>query len=238
MRQRRRRVLPRLLALFLLLAFAGVGAFWFGFVPQRYSPFAPLSLEEPGQWFLDPKLAALRRDPDLCHAVLKAPHVDAIPVADNPIKNGCGWVNSVRVASAGGAAIGLDKVSCEMAAALTLWIEHELQPLAQEILGTRVVGIDDMGTYACRNIVGRAFWKDFRSQHATANAIDIAGFRLADKRHISVVKSWKQPEAEARFLREAHRRACRYFRVSLGPDFNAAHRDHLHYDRGIASTCR
>ena len=47
--------------------------------------------------------------PQTFAAVLKAPHVDAVPVADNPIKNGCGWVNSVRVASAGGAAIGLDK---------------------------------------------------------------------------------------------------------------------------------
>jgi hypothetical protein len=236
--RKRRRVLPHLVLLVLLLAVGGTGAFWFGLVPQRYSPFAPLSLEEPQQWFLDPRLAALRRDPALCGAVLKAPHVDAVPIADNPIKNGCGWVNGVRVTSAGGAALGLDKVTCEMAAALTLWIEHEVQPLAREILGTRVVGIDDMGSYSCRNIAGNAAWKNFRSQHATANAIDIAGFRLADKRHVSVLKNWTQPEAEARFLREAHRRACRYFRVALGPNFNAAHRNHLHYDRGVAWTCR
>ena len=194
MRQRRRRVLPHVLLL-LLLAVITAGAFWFGFIPQRYSPFAPLSLEESDQWFIDPRLAALRRDPALCQAVLKAPHIDAAGIADSPIKNGCGWVNSVRVTQAGGAALGLDKVTCEMAAALTLWLEHEVQPLAREILGTRVVGIDDMGSYSCRNIAGNAVWKEFRSQHATANAIDIAGFRLADKRHVSVLKNWKQPEA-------------------------------------------
>lgn len=238
MRKRRRRILPQLLFLVLLLSLITAGAFWFGFVPQRYSPFAPISLEEPGQWFIDPRLAALRRDPALCQAVLEPPHIDAAAVADNPIKNGCGWVNSVRVTNAGGAALGLDKVTCEMAAALTLWIEHEVQPLARDILGTRVVGIDDMGSYSCRNIAGNAVWKDFRSQHATANAVDIAGFRLADKRYVSVLKNWKQPEAEARYLHEVHRRACHYFRVALGPDFNAAHRDHFHYDRGIAWSCR
>ena len=73
---------------FLLLAllFAGAAApFWFGIVPQRYSPLAAISLAERPEWFVDFRLAALRRDPELCRAVLSAPHIDVSPIPDNPI---------------------------------------------------------------------------------------------------------------------------------------------------------
>ena len=43
---------------------------------------------------------------------------------------------------------------------------------------------------------------------------------------------WRGDGAEARFLKAVHGRACRYFRVVLGPDYNEAHRDHFHLDRG------
>ena len=43
---------------------------------------------------------------------------------------------------------------------------------------------------------------------------------------------------EARFLRAAHGRACRYFRVAIGPEFNAAHWNHIHLDRGVFMGCR
>lgn len=224
--------------LLILVVIATAGAFWFGMVPQRWSPFSPLSLDEPAQWFIDTRLAALRRDPALCQAVLKTPHIEATPIPDNPIVRGCGWVNSVRVTTAGGAEVGLEKLTCEMAAALALWLEHDVQPLAKDILGQPVVAIDDMGTYSCRNIVGNVFWKDFKSQHATANALDIGGFKLADGRQVSIIRHWGQPGPEQRFLREVHRRGCRYFRVVLGPEFNKAHHDHFHLDRGFMWTCK
>jgi hypothetical protein len=55
------RILSKLMLLFLLLAAAIFAAFWFGVVPQRFSPLSPLSLEKRDQWFVDWKLAALRR---------------------------------------------------------------------------------------------------------------------------------------------------------------------------------
>ena len=33
-------------------------------------------------------------------------------------------------------------------------------------------------------------------------------------------------------------RACRYFRVAIGPEFNEAHWNHLHFDRGIFARCK
>jgi hypothetical protein len=106
------------------------------------------------------------------------------------------------------------------------------------MFGQEVVTLGDMGTYDCRNIVGNPFWKGVRSQHAAANAIDISGFTFADGRSISVLRDWKGKGPESQFLREAHRRSCRYFRVALSPDFNAAHANHFHFDRGLMWTCR
>jgi hypothetical protein len=224
--------------LVLLVTIAVVAAFWFGLVPQRLSPFSPISLERPPGWFVDPKLSALRYDAALCQAVLKQPHIDATPIPDNPIRNGCGWTNAVKFTTTGGAKIGVEPLTCEMAAAVTLWVEHEVQPLAMETYGKRVVGLGDMGTYDCRNIVGNPFWKGVRSQHASANALDISGFTLEDGKQISVLRDWDDKGTDGKFLREAHRRACRYFRVTLGPEFNEAHKNHFHFDRGLLWTCK
>jgi len=237
MRKRPRRLFSKLFLLLILLV-ATVGAFWFGLVPQRLSPFSPISLEDPPSFFIDPKLAALRFDPALCNAVLKEPHIDATPIPDRVTGDRCGWSNAVKFTQAGGAEIGVEQLTCEMAAALTLWVEQEVQPLAREMFGHEVTRLGDMGTYGCRNIVGNPFWKGVRSQHASANAIDISGFTFADGRQITLLRDWKKDGPESRFLREAHRRACRYFRVALGPDFNKAHADHFHFDRGLMWTCK
>jgi hypothetical protein len=224
--------------LFVLLTVSAVAGFWFGVVPQRWSPFSPISLDARPGWFVDPRLSVLRYDPALCEAVLKAPHIEAVPIADKPIRDGCGWTNSVRMSSAGGVTISADSLTCEMAAALALWIEYEVQPAAQKIFKQRVTRIAEMGTYDCRNIIGNPFWKNVRSQHATSNAIDIAAFTLADGRQVSVLRDWDGKGPEADFLHEVHARSCRYFRVSLGPNFNVAHKNHFHFDRGLLWTCR
>jgi hypothetical protein len=231
------RALLRLLLAVLVLA-ALFGAFWFGLVPQRYSPFAPISLAERPSWFVDFRLATLRNDPELCRAVLIKPHIAATPIPDNSIQNGCGWTNAVRVEKVGGAELGAAQLTCETAAALALWMEHDVQPLALAAFDSRVVGLDDMGTYACRNIIGNRKWAKMRSQHARANAVDIGGFRLENGKHISVAGDWKGHDREARFLHNVHTRACRYFRVAIGPDYNRAHWNHFHLDRGIFTRCK
>lgn len=100
------------------------------------------------------------------------------------------------------------------------------------------------------------------SQHASANAIDITGFVTRDGRRIRVDRHWKKtsnvvpaaatggsadtatqiegPEEipEARFLREVRDGACDVFHTVLGPDFNAAHRTHFHFDMGRHKVCR
>jgi len=235
--RRRGRFFLRILLVLLLLVTA-FAAFWFGLVPQRYSPFAAISLDEPPTWFVDFRLAALRRDPELCRTVLREPHIAASPIPDSDMHNGCGWTNAVRISSVGGAELGVAQLTCEAAAALALWVEYEVQPLAVATFGSRVAGIEDMGTYSCRNIIGNRKWANMRSQHALANAIDIGGFHLADGRRISIAKHYKGTGQEADFLHAVHERACSYFRVAIGPNFNPAHWNHLHLDRGIFTRCK
>ena len=68
-------------------------------------------------------------------AVLREPHIEATPIPDSGIKDGCGWVNAVRLSGVGGAEIGVEQLTCEAAAALALWVEHEVQPLALSTFG-------------------------------------------------------------------------------------------------------
>ena len=195
----------------------------------------PLDLSAPDQWFIHWRLAAIRSDRDLCRIVVAPPHVQSSPVPDAVASEGCGWQNSERVTAMAGARISVDKLTCELTAGLGLWMIHEVQPEAVRLFGHKVGEVHHVGGYSCRNIDGSS---GERSEHAAANALDITAFTLANGQRISVLRGWPQEGAEGAFLRHIHARACRYFPVALGPAYNAAHRDHFHYDRGAARKCK
>ena len=236
--RRRPRRLISSLTLWLLPCGLVAAAFWLGLIPQRISPFAAVDLSEPAPWFLDFRLAALRQDAALCASILKAPEITANTVIDRPYREGCGWKNAVHITSAGGARVSVGTVTCESAAAFAMWLTHDVQAASVAIFGVRVASIQSIGGYACRNIVGNKMWSSFRSQHATANAMDLSGFTLTDGRTISVRRHWTGDTPESRFLHHVHDSACRYFRVALGPDYNTAHHDHIHLDRGYMRSCK
>ena len=118
--------------------------------------------------------------------------------------------------------------SCPVAAALSLWEWHFVQPAALRRFGTRVAAVETFGSYNCRRMYGRRTgdW----SEHARANAIDVAGFRLEDGRRIAVAADWNDKGPKGRFLHDVRDGACRLFTHTLSPDYNEAHRDHLHLD--------
>ena len=92
-----------------------------------------------------------------------------------------------------------------------------------------------MGTYACRNVAGSGR----RSGHATANAVDVGGFTLEDGRTVSVLNDWRSEDPDVqRFFQTIRRSACKRFGTVLTPDYNAAHRDHLHLEADRADFCR
>jgi hypothetical protein len=224
-------------ALALLVGGLGVGLRQ-GLLPPKLSPVPALNLDTKAGWLVDWQLAEIRRDQALCERVIKNANIDAKPIADLPLNDGCGLRNGVRVTGIGGARMPVDKMSCEAAAAVALWFTHEVQPMAELLFGQRIASVQHLGSYSCRDIATNKLWKNIRSEHATANALDIAGFTLVDGRKISVLKHWKDDGPDGQFLRVIHARACRYFRVMLGPNYNDLHKDHFHMDRGVLSTCR
>lgn len=198
----------------------------------------PLDLSKPGGWLLDRQLVDLRDDPALCRGILQRPHIEASAIPDAAPHAGCGWQTAVEVRKTAGARLSANPITCEMAAALALWMEHVVQPAASSLLGSRIAAVEHLGSYACRNIRGNPAFANHPSEHAAANALDVSAFRLADGRRITVLDDWGQETPAGHFLSRIHAGSCRYFRVAIGPAYNVAHRNHFHFDRGRWRACR
>jgi hypothetical protein len=205
-------------------------------IPDRWNPWAPLTIAEPPNLLTRYKLSRLDRDDALCRQTIEQAGFRHEWQPDRTTAPGCAISNALRI-DATSVSIGTPfTLSCRSAVALAMWERHVLQPQALAHFGVRVERMRHYGSYACRNIRGRDDGR--RSQHATADALDIAGFGLANRREIRVVSDWSGDGDAARFLRDVHSGACRFFDAVLGPDYNAAHRDHLHFDRGAYRACR
>ncbi|MGI4730193.1 MAG: extensin family protein [Janthinobacterium lividum] len=187
-------------------------------------PWTRLDLSAPVGMSTGRKLALLAGDAPLCRALLREADVRFGVLPDRPQGPGCGWTGAVRLASPARPRVVL---TCQLAAAFEVWMRQMVQPAAVELLGSRVTRVDDLGSFACRHIRGGtdAGW----SEHASANAIDVAGFRLADGRRIMVAHDWARGPRGA-FLHAVRDGGCRIFATILSPDYNVAHRDHLHLD--------
>jgi hypothetical protein len=134
---------------------------------------------------------------------------------------------------------GITAMRCGEARAFAGWVRNAVAPAAYQQLGSELARVSAMGTYACRNVRGSAGNGNRRSGHAAANAADVGGFVLKDGRRVTVLADWNGADERARaFLRTVHRSACRRFGTVLSPDYNAAHRDHLHLEDDGASFCR
>lgn len=205
-------------------------------VPPHWNPWAPLRVAEPDHWLTGYRLQRTASDPALCSAALADSTLKHTAVPDNQMGDGCGWAAAVRVDDARFAPAFT--LTCSAALSLAMWERHALQPAAQARFGQPVARIDHFGSYACRNVRGAGGEGERRSQHASGNAFDVAGFRLGNGRRIGLVNGWDGEAAEAAFLREVRDGACRFFKGTLGPDYNAAHRDHFHLDQGPYRICR
>jgi hypothetical protein len=196
-------------------------------------PWTKLDLSQPVGMFTGRKLAALNGEGGECRALLRNAGIRFTALPARGDTNQCGYDDAVRFRQGGSVAIGWRPAdlgtSCPVAAGLALWEWHVVQPSALRHFGTRVAAIDHYGSYSCRRLYGRSSggW----SEHASANAIDVAAFHLEDGRRISVAGDWNGEGGKARFLREVRDGACTLFATTLSPDYNAAHRDHLHLDQ-------
>jgi hypothetical protein len=194
-------------------------------------PWTSLDLGDPPGLFTGRKLAGLTHDFPKCRALLDSAGVRYTVLAPVHAGDRCGYDNVVRFAPGGSRLIAWSPAdlgaSCPVVAGLSVWEWSVVQPAARRLLGSPVVTIEHFGSYNCRHIAGQRAW----SEHAIANAVDIAGFRLADGKWITVARDWKGSGPEATFLRRVRNGACRLFATTLSPDYNAAHHDHLHLDQ-------
>ena len=221
-------------ALVILSVVAVVGLVGWGYIrnhPQD-APWTELDLAEAPGMFTGRKLAGLTRDFGKCRALLDQA---GVRYAVMPAREGehCGYADRVRLQPGGASAIRFRpaelRTSCPVAAALAMWDWNMLQPAAEAHFGSKVTRIIHLGSYSCRRMYGRdsGAW----SEHATADAVDVAGFVLADGREVSVLRDWKGKGEKAAFLHRVRDGACELFSTVLSPDYNAAHRDHLHLDQ-------
>ncbi|MEZ5835930.1 MAG: extensin family protein [Geminicoccaceae bacterium] len=122
--------------------------------------------------------------------------------------------------------------SCALALA---WLDFEptIEALALRHLDSRVTVVQHYGSYNCRPMSGN---RRRMSLHASARAIDIAGFVLADGREISVKRDWNAGAA-GRFLHAFANAACERFGVVLTPSHDRDHHDHVHIDIGPWRLC-
>ena len=154
---------------------------------------------------------------------------------------------------------------CPLAVRYVIWERQTLRPAAEELLGTSVAGVE-AGGYACRRIYGSSDPTSRPSEHAEGNALDVSAIVLEDGRRITVADDWgpirqdsraaqlerdetsslpplfSQPPSapttdEARFLRRIRDEACDIFGTVLSPEYNEAHRDHLHLDGSRTPLC-
>lgn len=128
-------------------------------------------------------------------------------------------VDGVRLSTAG-------TMDCATAEALQDWVHNVAKPTLAGS-GGGLVGLDIMGTYACRNRNSAANGR--LSEHGHGKAVDIGGFNLANGGTISVLNGWGT-NSYGSLLRKLHAGACGIFGTILGPEANAAHRNHFHFD--------
>lgn len=227
----RRVLLLGILALLVAYPAARLGLFdW----PRAYDPLAIPDLNNPKGPFVGWQMKLVDLDPQNCAAAFALIGRRVSFASAKAPGTKCEVRDAIPVSRFTAARIKPEDMRCAIAARLFAWERHALQPAARKHLGSEVKEIIHFGSYNCRTIGGS--WR--MSEHATANAFDIAGFQLADGRVISLKRDWNGSTDRRNFLRAARDGLCDWFNTTLSPDYNAAHADHFHIDMGYWRSCR
>ena len=172
-----------------------------------------------------------------CLADLDALGVRYRRLPDQSFPGGCQQIGTVQLSDIGVPVTNLGPVTCPLAKAMTIWVREAVQPAARVWMSSKVTKVETMGSYSCRPVNGVA--GNGLSEHAFANAVDVAGFDFADGRRVTVLSAWNGEDPDGRdFLRAAFGSGCRHFTKILGPQANSLHANHFHLDMGRGDYCR
>ena len=193
-----------------------------------FSPFAPRAADRP---ILRPArivaAAAERRQAVARGTLCGDPAIQGKAIGSIPGPGACGVDGAVEVRSVAGVTLQpAPTIDCTTASALKAWVAQGVKP-AVGTTGGGVSRLRVVGHYSCRNRIGGGASR--LSEHALGRAVDIGGIGLKSGREITVLTDWNRGEA-GRQLQAMWRAACGPFGTVLGPNANAAHRDHFHFD--------
>lgn len=228
--------------LVIVVLMAAAAATWWQFeerIPSHWHPWKPLSVGDSLTPLTKWKLQRLTDDREACLTALGTAPEGALrmtPLDDHEPAPGCPLSNVVRLHGSEVEFNANFVASCPLALAWVMFERQRLQPAAETHFGSRVAHVEHYGSFACRNVYGRESGR--RSEHATAEALDVAAFRLEDGRRIALREHWNDEGARGAFLREARDGACDLFGNVLGPEYNRAHADHFHFGMRGFRLCR
>lgn len=200
-----------LLTVFIIAAVATVGYRW---LPSYYNPFTPLHLDDPPGRITQYKLRNLT--PQACTSLLSQANQRALirtqPVADSGGE--CPLRNIVRVRNFGPVSLNSSFLaSCPLALSSALFISQQARPLTRSYTGSELTRIEHLGSFACRNIYHRPDAR--RSEHATAEALDITAFGLANGEKVTVQNGWKATKTQP-WLKGMLAASCSYYSTAWG----------------------
>jgi Extensin-like protein C-terminus len=111
-----------------------------------------------------------------------------------------------------------------MAAAVAQWIRDDIAPATTKIVGARLRGLENMGSYECRGrdrVRGATL-----SEHGRANALDVHSFKFANGATLVLADL----NASKEFRDAVRTSACAHFATVLGPGSDEDHAEHVHID--------
>ncbi len=156
---------------------------------------------------------------------------DAVSIGRVEGRGACGIKNAWKVTAVGDVAFSTPaRIRCQMVGATNRWIKNAVQPAARSTFGEPVVKLRIAASYACRGRNNKRGAKI--SEHAFGNALDVSAFTLASGRVVEVESGWNGGRKESSFLKQVHGKSCGTFTTVLGPNSDAAHRNHFHFDLG------
>ncbi|MEL6570465.1 MAG: extensin family protein [Pseudomonadota bacterium] len=222
------------------------GLFWGGYqliyhpktpLPRGWNPTVPLAVSDDVTPLTPWKMERALTTPAACFTTLEAAATFAT-LPDLEASESCHIRGRLDLSGVAGAALAPVETRCAIALRMAMWTTHDLAPKARELFGADLTGVDQIGSYNCRRMRTSSGASNRWSTHATADAIDITGFRLSDGTRLRLIDDWDDSGRKGTFLKAARDSACTWFRVTLSPDYNTLHADHFHLQSKGWGLCR
>ena len=207
-------------------------------LPREWNPTKRLAVADPVTPLTAWKLRQAIADPAQCVSILEEVADISVSEPYSGSNEACYITTPVDLRRVGNARMSGVQTDCATALRLAMWEHHTLQPKARLQMGTDVAVLNDVGSYNCRAMRTSSGETGRWSSHATASAIDITGFQFGDGTRISLINDWNDSDNAATFLRAARDGACKWFPLTLSPDYNTLHADHFHLQASGWRLCR